>query len=140
MPDACNQITASKQMVDCAQARFFTLPRVRRIIFGLTLCFLAALFAVEAKAAWVANAGHTPNDFTAVKLCPVSGKWIESQNNSAYRTSNSNTVMPQHVLFFAPPSLINRGLARSVVYSNPSALLHSIYFSAPQFFRPPPSR
>lgn len=75
-------------VVDFEQARSCPLSPARRIVFGIMLCFLAALFAVETKVAWVANAGTSPSDLTAAKLCPVAGKIIESKLHPAHNSAH----------------------------------------------------
>src|SRR5215469_17020131 len=77
-------------MLDCQQVRFFPLPSARRLIFGLALCFLAALLAVDAKAAWVACAGHSPNDISAAKLPPAVGKWLIPQATPVLRSASDS--------------------------------------------------
>jgi len=59
------------------------MQRVRRIVFGLVLCFLAALLAVEAKMAWAGCSGNSPSDLTAIKLCPSIEKWIATGSDAA---------------------------------------------------------
>ncbi len=43
---------------------------IRRMkLFGMALCFLAALFFVEAKTAWASGDQFTPTEIAAVKVC-----------------------------------------------------------------------
>jgi hypothetical protein len=94
---------------------------------------------VEAKVAWVASAGSSPNDFTAVKLCPVAGKWIDpklaDKSSNAHRTIPSTQFSASYLRTFvanwAIRPIANR--QRSVGIKELS------YFSAPMFFRPPPA-
>jgi hypothetical protein len=119
----------------------FKLQPVRRIIYGVALCFLAVLLAMEAKAAWAASAGHSPTDITAVKLCPDAGKHLEATTDAPLARSYGPTELTQvtavclNATPFAQWSLSSTANPQSS--STPKELS---YFSPPLFLRPPPAR
>lgn len=112
----------------------------RLTVFGVVLCLLAALFAVEAKMAWYSPAGSARAEISAAKLQPADvTKLISHLSNSApfqipqapdfYENA---AVMALALLCMAAMSLVARLAPRhQQVCAAPS-------FSAPLFFRPPP--
>ena len=127
------------QLKDCEQVRPIKQFPARQIVFGVLLCFLAALLAIDAKVAWVAAASSQPNDLTAVKLSPLATNSTEqkaqvsqpdpqlvtSQNVAALQT---DPVMPAS---FAPSS------------STPSPATHAVRTGSStvtHLLRPPPTR
>ena len=110
----------------------------RRIIFGTVLCFLAALLAVEAKVAWVADAGGQPNDLTAAKLSPITAKSIEqkaqaSQPEPLYSSALILAALP------AQPASIPFATSLQLIQSPLQHITMVRAHSAVLFVRPPPS-
>lgn len=127
-------------MLDFEQVRSFKVQPVRQIIYAAVLCVLAALLAVEAKVAWTASAGGAPNDITAVKLCPASGKCIRP----AIRVASRSALSPVTAAEFAATYLItfvSKWNSRPVAHRQDSEGLAELsFFSPPLFLRPPPAR
>jgi hypothetical protein len=126
-------------MLDFGQAGWFELQPVRQIIYGLALCFLAIMLAVEAKAAWVANAGQSPSDLSAVKLCPSSAARVhpESACLSAPPQKSIDPIQPAALLESPATSKW-----KSFSSQRDEALIRVTelpFFSASLFFRPPPA-
>ncbi len=122
-------------MIDFGQMK----PAMRQFVYGLLLCFLATLLAVEAKAAWVADAGGSPTDLSAVKLCPAPGKHITAAIAPDLRTASkladsidSSADRKAHRL--ASP----RRLSDSDLRVSPS-IARALSSSTSLFRRPPPS-
>lgn len=130
---------ASNRVLDFEQTRSSALQPVRRILYGIALCFLAALLATEAKVAWVAHTGGFPNDMTAIKLCPVAGKLIDRKAESTPPTPVSRLGSTQASAVLQGSFVIQWGV--KPVRRRP--LLVSVAehpcFSPPLFLRPPPS-
>jgi hypothetical protein len=117
----------------------FRLQSIRQITCGFALCFLAALLAVEAKVAWTACSGESPNDTAAIKLCPVAGKHVDPKLQDA----PSKTFYPCGVLkggslffFVAYPLKLKKVSLNFETGENAPKLS---YLSPPLFFRPPPA-
>jgi hypothetical protein len=126
-------------VLDFEQTRSFVLQPVRRILYGIALCFLAALLATEAKVAWAAHSDGFPNDMTAIKLCPVAGKLID-------RKAEATSPIPQSRLDTTQLSTIRQDsfVVRWGVKLAPRrpllvSVAEHLYFSAPLFLRPPPA-
>jgi hypothetical protein len=138
--EAAKKGSASNLMIDFGQVRFFELHPVRRIICGVALCFLAALLATEAKAAWVASAGGSPNDITAVKLCSVAGKRLESAMDSPLARSHNpiDWIQVAAVCLNTTPFVQWRSFSTADPRGSGTPLELS-YFSPPLFLRPPPA-
>lgn|SRR5690348_18281708 len=125
-------------VVDCEQERSFKLPPARRIFFGAALCFLAALLAVDAKVAWVADAGSRPNDLTAVKLSPIAAKTIELKAQSAPPEPHHTAALLLAAIPAQPASIPFS--ASLQLLRSPSSQLAILDFRSPALFiRPPPS-
>jgi hypothetical protein len=133
-------IHSSTLMVDSVQKRSYALSPARRILFGAILCFLAALFAVEVKVAWVANAGTSPNDYTAAKLCPVAGKLIEQKLHSSVSSENQSKGLLQLAVITLAFALPIRKFLQQNYPPTFSGICQSHDFSAFFFYRPPPTR
>lgn len=125
-------------VIDCERERSFQLSPVRRIFFGAALCFLAALFAVDAKAAWVADAGSRPNDLTAAKLSPIAAKTIELKIRATQPEPHLAAVL---ILAALPAQRASIPLSASLqVLRSSSSQLAILDFRSPALFvRPPPS-
>lgn len=132
--------SASGLVVDFDSVRSFSvLQPVRRFIYGLALCFLAALLATEAKAAWAANGAGVPSDISAVKLWPEAMKQVASRGQTASR--------PMAVPIRLACLSVDRAAALPPASCEPfeSRLRLSIpvarllCFSPSLFLRPPPS-
>jgi hypothetical protein len=130
--------SASNRMLDFGQARLFELQPVRRIIYGLALCFLAALLALEAKAAWVANAGGSPSDLSAVKLCPSIPR-IDSEFACTSVPSQAPIDPIQPIDLLERPANA-RWRSFSTEGNEGSIRITGLaFFSGSLFFRPPPA-
>jgi hypothetical protein len=118
----------------------FELHPVRRIICGVALCFLAALLATEAKAAWVANAGSSPSDITAVKLCPVAGKQLQAAIDVPLARSH-NPIDSIHVIAVCQCTtpFAQWSISSTANPQSSGTPLELSYFSPPLFLRPPPA-
>jgi hypothetical protein len=112
---------------------------MRQFVYGLLLCFLATLLAVGAKAAWVADAGGSPTDLSAVKLCPPLGKHlaaaISPDLRSAPKLADSMDSSADHR---ADPIATLRRLCDCDPRVSPS-IAPALFSSTSLFRRPPPS-
>jgi len=130
-------------VIDFDSVRSFpVLQPVRRFIYGLVLCFLAALLATEAKAAWAADRAGVPSDISAVKLCPPAIKRIEASVAPAPHFP----VGPLGRDFFVPtaigiqdPFLAVGSGSREIGPQRPKQVTTLPFFSPSLFLRPPPS-
>jgi len=116
------------------------LQPVRQFIYGLTLCFLAALLATEAKAAWAANGAGVPSDLSAIKLCPAGIKRVEISIAPAPHPPLSPVDSVVLSADTRPHLLL---LARGYCESDPpgpAKIAELPFFSQPLFQRPPPDK
>lgn len=110
----------------------------RQILCGVALCFLAALLAFEAKTAWVANAGMSPTDLTAVKLSPAVVKPPDAKAacSSPMLTGSTHAIEPCLAFHKAYAAKDRRHAA---IYEQEMASFSRLAcFAPPQFLRPPP--
>jgi hypothetical protein len=130
---------ASNGVLDFEQARSFALQPLQRILYGLALCFLAALLATEAKVAWAAQSGGSPNDITAIKLCPVAGKWIDRRVEATSSIPESRLAPPQLGAILQHTFVAKWGVSPAPRSPRPVSVAEHPYFSALLFLRPPPA-
>ncbi len=108
-------------------------------MFGIALCFLAALFFVEAKTAWVVIGNHSPIDIASAKAQTADRGLAITAHLQIRQPANNHSAptLPAHLalaaLLLAPPRhlielLAGRGLPRI-----------SACFPFAHFNRPPPA-
>lgn len=111
---------------------------LRQFIYGLTLCFLAALLAVEAKAAWAAN-NQSPNDITAVKLCLAVGKQVDLAVEDAAHSSSHPVQLAKTGMALRGSAFPERNRRRVDSFECSRRFIELSFFSATLFLRPPPA-
>ena len=111
---------------------------LRQFIYGLALCFLAALLAVEAKAAWAAN-NQSPNDISAVKLCPAAGKQVDFATEEAAHSSGHPLQLAKIGVELKGSAFPERNRSRADAFEAPRRFTELSFFSATLFLRPPPA-
>jgi hypothetical protein len=111
---------------------------LRQFIYGLALCFLAALLAVEAKAAWAAN-NQSPNDISAVKLCPAAGKQVDSATEEITHSSAHPMQFAKIGMALKGSAFPERNRAHADAFEAPRQFTERSFFSATLFLRPPPA-
>ena len=104
--------------------------------FGVVLCLLAAVFAIEAKVAWFSPDGSPPAQISASKLQPADAPRLIAQAlDSPEAVPN---ILPESSLIVA------LALAVALLAFVPAAKRDRLEpstspgFSPPHFFRPPP--
>lgn len=111
---------------------------VRQIVYGVALCFLAALLAIEAKAAWAASANGSPSDISAVKLCLSAIKPIESRPAHTSPTASCLIEATSACAFFENVRLTKGKTFFTSVEQSSARPIKLVYFSPSRFLRPPP--
>jgi hypothetical protein len=117
----------------------FLIRHSRLTALGISLCVLAALFALEAKIAWFSPAGSANAQISFAKACPAEqAKALAQRFHSQALPSNdfaaAATPLAATLLMGAPAIVAVRPApARWRVSASPG-------FSAALFFRPPPIR
>lgn len=103
---------------------------------GIVLCFLAALFAIEAKLAWYSPARGPASQISASKLQPT-----EAPRLVAEALASSHTIAHFPAVLQILPLALLLGVIKIAprrVVPLPSGIL-ACGFSPQAFFRPPPS-
>jgi hypothetical protein len=111
---------------------------LRQFIYGLALCFLAALLAVEAKAAWAAN-NQSPNDVSAAKLCPAAGKQVDCATADGAHSSAPPMQLAKIGMELKGSAFPERDRSRPDAFEAPRRFTELSFFSATLFLRPPPA-
>ena len=129
-------------MVDFDSVKGFSQVRpLRQFIYGLALCFLAALLAVEAKAAWVAN-DRSPNDISAVKLSPAPGEHTHAAIAAIAAKISSGDGHDHIDLVAVILEAASSKRGHTCIENAPSdakQFIERSFLSSSLFFRPPPT-
>jgi hypothetical protein len=130
---------ASGRVIDCDSVGSFSILQPnRQFVYGLLLCFLAALLATEAKAAWAADWAGVPSDISAVKLCSPPMKQIEVSIAPLPDLPAGPPRFARAWIGVQSPFLAALSMAREINW-RASGRISSLPFSSfSLFLRPPP--
>ena len=108
-------------------------------MFGIALCFLAALFFVEAKTAWVTIGNHSPTDIAAAKALAVERILATPLLSEAMQPVNGHTSMAFLAICAEAFSLPQPTQYRIDLLAGQNLRRISAFLSFAQFNRPPPT-
>jgi len=112
----------------------------RGMMFGIALCFLAALFFVEAKTTWADSSNHSPIDIAAAKAQAVDRSLTPPVFAPVKQSALEHPVPQMYAVVLALLAFLLAPVQRRANLLANGRRAYPAFFPFAHFDRPPPSR